>query len=153
MLTLHTEPKQTLELPRLTSLFTIPTQYQHETIIGITADQSVVQICVVDEQLSLVSVDALPSPSPPQKVVAVDPMAWGSGHAWTVHDVLLSVSTSGDITFWVPDESKHRHSSMDLETKEAAWVQTGSVKSSKDNIIKVRCSSAKKTALSMCLLS
>lgn len=153
ILTFHAEPEQTLALPLLVSLFTIPTQYNHETIIGITADKAIVQICVIDNTLSLVSVDQLPLPTLPWKILAVDPMAWTSAHTWVEHDVLLSVSQEGELSFWIPDESKHRHQAVAVSSGQngrsgPSWRCTGKVKSGRQNLVTARCSSARKTALS-----
>ncbi|KAL1677484.1 RAVE protein 1 C terminal-domain-containing protein [Schizophyllum commune] len=79
---------------------------------------------------------ALSLPEPPALVRQVDPMAWGLGHPWTEHDVLLSVSKGGDLAFWVP-EAPGTH----------GWRCTGEVRTGRKGITKARCSSAKKTAL------
>ncbi|KAI5897900.1 uncharacterized protein SCHCODRAFT_02565349 [Schizophyllum commune H4-8] len=79
---------------------------------------------------------ALSLPEPPLLVRQVDPMAWGLGHPWTEHDVLLSVSKGGDLAFWVP-EAPGTH----------GWRCTGEVRTGRKGITKARCSSAKKTAL------
>jgi hypothetical protein len=127
-----TSSETTLPLPPINSLFSLPSKDGHETIVGITADFSIVQVHVPG--LTLYAHDTLPIPTP-KMILPVDPMAWGLRREWATHDVLLSVSEFGELAFWVPDES-------------SAWRCTGSVKTHRVGISKARCSSAKKTALS-----
>ena len=53
------------------------------------------------------------------------------------HDVLLSVSEDGELAFWVPETNG-----------KTGWRCTGKVRTGRTGFRKVRCSSAKKTALS-----
>ena len=53
------------------------------------------------------------------------------------HDVLLSVSEDGELAFWVPETNR-----------KIGWRCTGKVRTYRTGFRKVRCSSAKKTALS-----
>ncbi|KAF8213200.1 WD repeat-containing protein [Mycena galopus ATCC 62051] len=120
-----------LPLPPISSLFSLPAKDGRETIIGITADFSIVQVHVPG--LTLYAQHTLPIPTP-KMILPVDPMAWGLRREWAAHDVLLSVSELGELAFWVLDDS-------------SAWRCTGSVKTHRAGISKARCSSAKKTAL------
>ena len=53
------------------------------------------------------------------------------------HDVLLSVSEDGELAFWVPEANG-----------KTGWRCTRKVRTYRTGFRKVRCSSAKKTALS-----
>ena len=64
-------------------------------------------------------------------------MAWGHSSDWMEHDVLLSVSEDGELAFWVPETNG-----------KMGWRCTGKVRTGRTGFRKVRCSSAKKTALS-----
>ena len=64
-------------------------------------------------------------------------MAWGHSRDWMEHDVLLSVSEDGELAFWVPETNG-----------KTGWRCTGKVRTCRTGFRKVRCSSAKKTALS-----
>ncbi|KAF7320375.1 WD repeat protein [Mycena kentingensis (nom. inval.)] len=120
-----------LPIPSITSLFSLPSDEGKEVIVGVTEDFSIVQIHT-RPQLTLYSHSRLPI-STPKMILPVDPMAWGSHRDWAEHDVLLSLSDSGELAFWVPEEK--------------AWRCTGSVRTERTGISKARCSSAKKTAL------
>ncbi|KAJ7042393.1 RAVE protein 1 C terminal-domain-containing protein [Mycena alexandri] len=133
-LTLSSAPETALPLPEISSLFTLPSKEGQESIVGITADFSIVQVHV-NPGLTLYSHNNLPVRTP-KMILPVDPMAWGRRGHWTTHDVLLSVSELGELAFWVPDESSPPE-----------WRCTGSVKTHRAGISKARCSSAKKTAL------
>ncbi|KAJ7169732.1 RAVE protein 1 C terminal-domain-containing protein [Mycena filopes] len=133
-LTLSSAPETALELPEISSLFTLPSREGQESIVGITADFSIVQVHV-NPGLVLYSHNNLPVRTP-KMILPVDPMAWGLRGHWTTHDVLLSLSELGELAFWVPDESSPPE-----------WRCTGSVKTHRTGISKARCSSAKKTAL------
>jgi len=65
-------------------------------------------------------------------------MGWTSSRGPTriEHDVLLSVGKDGELMFWVP------------EGKGTGWRCTGRVRTGRNNIRMVQCSSAKKTVLS-----
>jgi len=76
--------------------------------------------------------------SPLLFILPVDPMAWskGSSGQQVPHDVLLSVSRSGELVFWVPDENA-----------DGSWRRTGYVRTGRTGISMARCSSAKKSVL------
>ncbi|TFK36859.1 RAVE protein 1 C terminal-domain-containing protein [Crucibulum laeve] len=133
LLTLHTSPLQTVTLPLLESLFTLPSSSGSELIVGVTPDFSIVQLRAETSKLTLCSENHLPLTSPPQFILPVDPMAWGMSHA--EHDALLSVSEAGVLAFWVPENS------------DAGWRCTGKVRTGRSGFKKARCSSVKKTAL------
>ncbi|KAJ7071176.1 RAVE protein 1 C terminal-domain-containing protein [Mycena amicta] len=120
-----------LPLPPISSLFSLPSNEGTELIVGITEDFTVLQIHT-NPEFTLYSLSVLPIP-PPKMILPVDPMAWGFQRQWALHDVLLSLSESGELAFWVPDGKE--------------WRRTGSVRTDRTGITKARCSSAKKTAL------
>ncbi|KAJ7099614.1 RAVE protein 1 C terminal-domain-containing protein [Mycena crocata] len=134
ILRLSSASQSTLALPAVSSLFSLPSEEGQETIVGITADFSIVQVHI-DAGLTLYSHNSLPIRTP-KMILPVDPMAWGLRRTWANHDVLLSVSELGELAFWVPDGSSPPE-----------WRCTGSVKTHRAGITKARCSSAKKTAL------
>lgn len=140
VLTLHTDPVQTLSLPELENLFTMPSPDGCEFIIAISHDFTVIQIMAMDSpnpQLSLVSQSQLPVSSPLRFIQPVDPMAWGSSkREWTAHDVLLSVTLEGELAFWAPDSSNG-----------SPWRCTGQIRTERSGFRKAKCSSMKKTAL------
>lgn len=153
VLRLHSAHSCTLAIPEIKYLFSMPsTTGRHDSLYGIAPDGSVLHIHVdgrdadgdIDggckgsdpRALSIHCHAALPLPAPPALVRQVDPMAWGLGHPWMEHDVLLSVSDAGDLNFWVP-EAPETH----------GWRCTGAVRTGRRGITKARCSSAKKTAL------
>ncbi|KAF5323620.1 hypothetical protein D9611_005764 [Ephemerocybe angulata] len=139
ILTLNSDPAQTLELPRLENLFTMPSPSGCEFIIAVTADYSVIQIKVTEgltTQLSIVSEGPLPLSSKPKFIQPVDPMAWPTMREWMEHDVLLSVSEDGELAFWAPEPSNG-----------APWKCTGKVRTGRSGFKKAKCSSMKKTAL------
>lgn len=155
-LTLHTHPPSSLTLPSISSFFTLPSKSDAESIIGITDDLSVCHIQLRNEAsttLFLHSHGPLPLSSPPAMIVPVDPMAWGLDHPWMEHDVLLSVSDVGELGFWVPQENGPEASPAGLNGRQnstaSTWVCTGTVRTSRKAIKRAKCSSAKKTALSM----
>ncbi|KAI0361166.1 WD repeat-containing protein [Trametes cingulata] len=148
LLTLHTTPPATLQVPALTSLFALSSpsiSSPYRTLIGITASCTVVVISATisgdNTTLSLLSESSLPLPKPPKRILPVDPMAWvgqyGSGTRGVaqVHDVLLSVSEQGELAFWVP------------EGQTVAWKCTGVVRTGRKGLSMARCSSAKKSVL------
>ncbi|KAF9566167.1 hypothetical protein CPC08DRAFT_733774 [Agrocybe pediades] len=137
VLKLHSSPPQTVTLPGLESLFTMPSPAGYEYIIGVTSDLSVVQFLATDKpELVLMRRNSLSLPYVPRFILPVDPMAWGHMHDWTGHDVLLSISEEGEIAFWIPELSTDN-----------GWKCTRKVRTGRSGFRKVRCSSAKKTAL------
>jgi hypothetical protein len=66
-------------------------------------------------------------------------MGWISSRdtAGMERDVLLSVGRDGELMFWVPDGNG------------TGWRRTGRVRTGRTNIRMARCSSAKKTVLSV----
>ncbi|KAK7059134.1 regulator of (H+)-ATPase in vacuolar membrane [Paramarasmius palmivorus] len=161
-LTLHTQPPATLDLPQITSLFTLPSNSGHDSIIGVTDDLSIVHVDIESNpssaagesplRLILHSHDRLPvSFSPSTMIIPVDPMAWGQHHPWVEYDALLSISESGELAFWRPDKQKGMQSTPKTSNGPRSlcneWRCTGRVKTARRDIKKARCSSAKKTAL------
>jgi hypothetical protein len=156
VLALYPGESSQITLPALKSLFTIPSkeQSENEFIVGIAEDLSILLVRADMNDLKLVSQEMLPLSDTPKKILPVDPMAWGSGHTWLDHDVLLSISSSGDLTFWTlePKQTSWQGQSSNpyngpIEIRET-WKCTGSVKTGRGNFVKARCSSAKKTSLS-----
>jgi len=134
---LHSSPCCTLHVPGLESLFTMPSS-GYDRILGITANFEIFQIrATADPSLNLISQHKLPLPYTPRLVLQVDPMAWRRSHDWTTHDVLLSISEDGEISFWVPEANSVY-----------GWRCTRKVRTGRTGFRKVRCSSAKKTVLS-----
>ncbi|KAG8835972.1 regulator of (H+)-ATPase in vacuolar membrane [Serendipita sp. 399] len=123
-----------LSLPALIDLFLIPPNHDHITcLVGITESFQVLQIHAIhppDPALVIHSNSSLPNFSKPNMIVPVDPMIWNK----TASELLLSVSEEGDLEFWAPEGR-------------TSWKRTGHVATGKKNIIKARCSSAKKTVL------
>jgi hypothetical protein len=146
LLTLHTTPELTLSLPPISSLFSLPSRNAelYECIYAITADLTPT-ICHIHAMsgalpsLSMVSQTALPLPSPVAFILPVDPMGWISSRdtAGMERDVLLSVGGDGEVMFWVPDGNG------------TGWRCTGRVRTGRASIRMARCSSAKKTVLSV----
>ena len=135
---LHSSPPQTLLVPDIESLFTMPSSSRFEFILGITANFSIVQIQATDTpSLTIIGQHRLPLAYTPRFILPVDPMAWGSPRNWAERDVLLSISEGGEITFWVPEANAGK-----------GWRCTRIVRTGRSGFRKVRCSSAKKTALS-----
>ncbi|KAF8634403.1 hypothetical protein AX15_000855 [Amanita polypyramis BW_CC] len=137
-LTLYTSESHSISLPPLISLFSLPSQSRHENIFAITLDFTIIQIHVEGgRELHIHSRSQLPLSSPPQKILPVDPMAWSSNkETVSKRDVLLSLSSTGELEFWVPEESMGQ-----------SWRRTGKVRTNRLGMRKARCSSAKKTAL------
>ncbi|EIW86859.1 hypothetical protein CONPUDRAFT_46132 [Coniophora puteana RWD-64-598 SS2] len=139
LLTLHSDPESSIELPDVASLFVLPCQDHHACIFGLGHDLSIAHICVSSKPnptLVLFSRTTLPLPSPPMLILPVDPMAWTDSIALQSHDALLGVSEQGQLTFWVPDVDRDR-----------SWVCTGRVNTGRKNLRMARCSSAKKSVL------
>ena len=139
---MHASQSHTISLPPLISLFSLPSQSRHENIFAITPDFTIIQVRVEGgRELFIHSTSQLPLSSPPQKILPVDPMSWSSNQGTTSeHDVLLSLSSTGELEFWVPEENEAQ-----------PWRRTGKVRTGRLGMKRARCSSAKKTALSMCL--
>lgn len=161
---MHTSPPTSITVPHLNSLFTTPSTDNHDSILGITADLAVAHVYLnVDAQnagdiskksqsvtLSLHSHRHLPLDDQPSLIQPVDPMAWGMKNQWVEHDALFSISESGELAFWVPEEGNvgvngHKGAST---SNDSGWRCTGRVKTGRKGIRKAKCSSAKKTALS-----
>ncbi|KAF8642016.1 hypothetical protein AX16_009737 [Volvariella volvacea WC 439] len=135
--TLHSTHVQTLSLPSLGYLFTMPSADGEEYIIGITDTLCIVRIRVDRSTGALLhTIATLPIDLHLNKILPVDPMAWGLGYSWAKHDVLLSISTSGELGFWAPEENS-----------QSDWRCTGKVRTGRTDIKRARCSSAKKTAI------
>ncbi|KAG6818061.1 hypothetical protein H0H87_009216 [Tephrocybe sp. NHM501043] len=138
-LTLHSAPPQILSVPSIDYLFSIPSQDEEDSIVGITSELSIVHLSAChapSPKLLVRSQCTLPLSSPPKFILPVDPMAWGQRQLWTEPDVLLSVSHTGALDFWALEE-----------TLTPPWRRTGSVKTGRGDIRRASCSSAKKTAL------
>ncbi|KAH7912596.1 RAVE protein 1 C terminal-domain-containing protein [Hygrophoropsis aurantiaca] len=136
LLTLHSNPKSTLSIPQVTSLFSLPHKGGHECIMGLTPDFSIVHVHVSESSLALHSHHTLPLPRPPKLVLPVDPMAWSGTKSGEEHDTLLSVSEEGELAFW-----------LTATEFTSGWRCTGTVKTGRRNFRIARCSSAKKSAL------
>ncbi|KAG8772808.1 regulator of (H+)-ATPase in vacuolar membrane, partial [Serendipita sp. 398] len=123
-----------LSLPLLTSLFLIPPNHDHITcLIGVTESFQILQIHAIhppDPSLVVQSTSSLPNLSKPIMILPVDPMIWNR----TASELLLSVSEEGDLEFWAAEAG-------------TSWKRTGHVATGRKEIIKARCSSAKKTVL------
>lgn len=129
---------ETLVIPPISSLFTLPSPFSDtESIFGVTDECAILHIQFSEAGLSLRSQNCLPLSLPPKMILPVDPMAWVSGNNNSAtHDTLLSLSETGELAFWVAEEDN-------------GWQCTGKVRTGKTGISKARCSSAKKTALSV----
>ncbi|KAF9056524.1 RAVE protein 1 C terminal-domain-containing protein [Panaeolus papilionaceus] len=136
-LKLHSDPPQKLVINDLESLFTMPSSSGYEHVLAITKDLEIVQILVTDTlSMTIQGRHYLPLASKPRFILPVDPMAWDYTRDWTEHNVLLSISEEGELAFWVPGKKN-----------EQKWTCTGTVKTGRTGFRKVRCSSARKTAL------
>ncbi|CAA7258624.1 unnamed protein product [Cyclocybe aegerita] len=134
---LHSSPPQTLQIPHLESLFTMPSEFGYEYVIGITADFEIIQIKVTDApSMLIIAQNRLPLSYTPRFILPVDPMAWGGTGTWADRDLILSISESGELAFWVHEGNM-----------ENGWRCSGKVRTGRSGFRKVRCSSAKKTAL------
>ncbi|KAJ7630787.1 RAVE protein 1 C terminal-domain-containing protein [Roridomyces roridus] len=129
LLTVSSAPQTAVPLPPISSLFSLPLREGQETIVGITTDFGIVQVHV-NPHPTLHSHVSLPIPRP-KMILPVDPMAWGKRR---------DVSELGELAFWVPDE-----------TSPLEWRCTGSVRTHRADIGRAKCSSAKKTALTVSL--
>lgn len=118
----------------------MPSPSAYEFILGVTSDFMIIQLQVTNApSLTILSQQRLPLPYTPRFILPVDPMAWGHTGGWTDHDVLISISEGGEIVFWVPEANA-----------ENGWKLTRKVRTGRTGFRKVRCSSAKKTAMSKC---
>lgn len=137
-----------LSVPPLASLFSLPPTRSHTLLIGITKDSSIVQIHVPSgsperNSLILYSNTVLPLPTSPRLVLPVDTMAW-SAHSFSAqNDVLVSISSDGELAFWIPEAE----SPSTPEGDRGKWRCTGSVHTGRKDIRMARCSSAKKTVV------
>ena len=137
-LTLHSTVPHSITIPNLESLFSVPSSSASEQLVGITKDFTVVVIqSVSHNELRIESQHQLPLSEPPKFILPVDPMAWGYSRDQVAHDELLSISAGGVLSFWVYEPSLN-----------SGWVCSGQVRTGRKGFRKVRCSSAKKTALS-----
>jgi hypothetical protein len=120
----------------------MPSLTDYEYILGVTADLTIVLMKITDMQsLTIIGQQKLPLPYTPKFVLPVDPMAWGHVSDRADRDVLLSISEDGEIAFWVLDAKE-----------DSGWRCTRKVRTGRTGFRKVRCSSAKKTALSKQIL-
>ncbi|KAL0580829.1 regulator of (H+)-ATPase in vacuolar membrane [Marasmius crinis-equi] len=161
-LTLHTDPPVKLDVPPIHSMFTLPSNSEHDSIIGIVDDFSLVHITVTGGsapespfRLSLRSYSRLPIPfSTTTLMLPVDPMAWVHRDLWTEYDALLSISETGELAFWMPEADPPTRTYVMKKVvngasneQESKWRCTGRVKTGRQSIRKASCSSMKKTAL------
>ncbi|KAH8099423.1 WD repeat-containing protein [Cristinia sonorae] len=135
-----------IDIPPLMSLFSAATTSTSRTVqlVGVTAEHTVALVDVMlpkhpEDTPTLVvsSVSSFPTTSPLAAVLPVDPMTWGKANANVDHDLLLTVSEYGDLSFWVPGNGD----------EEVSWRCTGIVKTGRTTFSMARCSSAKKTVL------
>ncbi|KAI6162072.1 RAVE protein 1 C terminal-domain-containing protein [Pisolithus thermaeus] len=137
-LLLHSNPPSVLTLPRISALFSAPSQSEHESIVGVTDEMSILHIHISTTPcptLVLHSCDALPLPKRPKLILPVDPMAW-SGTTISDYDHLLSISDDGELRFWILEHGKS-----------SGWRCTGKVRTGRTKFTNARCSSAKKSVL------
>lgn len=134
----------TLFVPPLSTAFSLRRGDELWSLIGVAEDLSIVHVHVnlkPSPSLTLHSHSSLPLPKP-MMILPVDPMAWSgtmNGIDETAeHDVILSVSTEGELSFWV---TENRSKAAD------GWICTGKVTTQRIGIRMARCSSAKKTVL------
>ncbi|KAF8500659.1 WD repeat-containing protein [Hysterangium stoloniferum] len=137
-----------LAVPPLTSLFSIPSAQSHTLLIGITQESSIVQIHVpsaptTETVPTLHSNTSLPLSTPPPFILPVDPTTWPKYAVSTEADVLMSISTDGVLSFWVPGAEL----GSSPECDRGKWRCTGSVHTLRQDIRMARCSSTKKTVL------
>ncbi|KAI6007216.1 RAVE protein 1 C terminal-domain-containing protein [Pisolithus albus] len=137
-LLLHSNPPSVLNLPRISALFSAPSQSEHESIVGVTDEMTIVHIHISTTPcpaLVLHSCHALPLPKRPKLILPVDPMAW-SGTTVSDYDQLLSISDDGELRFWILEHGKP-----------SGWRCTGRVRTGRTKFTNARCSSAKKSVL------
>ncbi|KAF9229125.1 hypothetical protein BS17DRAFT_4921 [Gyrodon lividus] len=139
MLTLHSNPPSTLQLPRVSCLFSTPSRLEHEFIVALTEDKFLFHIHISassNPTLVLCSYDSLPLAQTPKLIIPVDPMAWSRTATLEGHDTLLSISEDGELCFWTLG-----HGST------PGWRCTGRVRTGRKGFRMARCSSAKKSVL------
>ncbi|CAL1695568.1 unnamed protein product [Somion occarium] len=154
-LVLHTHPPAEVELPNLAAIFSLPRQSSMPssrsiTLVALTTEQKVILVDAIlpsqtnptsSPSLRISSYTSLPLDTPPALIMPVDPMAWSGPYlagTWAMeHDVLLSVTSDGELAFWIPTEA----------SEEARWKCTGTVRTGRRGLSIARCSSAKKSAL------
>ncbi|KIO08400.1 hypothetical protein M404DRAFT_997326 [Pisolithus tinctorius Marx 270] len=137
-LLLHSSPPSVLTVPRISALFSTPSQSKHESIVGVTDEMSILHIHISTTPcptLVLHSCGALPLPKRPKLILPVDPMAW-SRATISNYDHLLSISDDGELRFWILEHSKN-----------SGWRCTGKVRTGRRKFTNARCSSAKKSVL------
>ncbi|KAH7885922.1 RAVE protein 1 C terminal-domain-containing protein [Phlebopus sp. FC_14] len=138
ILTLLSNPASTLYLPRISALFSTPSKHEHESIIGLTEERSILRIHITGSPptLLLCSHNTLPLPKLPKLILPVDPMAWSRTTTLEEHDNLLSISEDGELCFWILEHG------TDL-----GWRCTGRVRTGRKDFKMARCSSAKKSVI------
>ncbi|TCD69890.1 regulator of (H+)-ATPase in vacuolar membrane [Steccherinum ochraceum] len=151
LLSFHDASPVSIPVPLLISLFSAPVIVQTPGVtqlIGITEDRTIALIDLTIPThtndvptIKLREITSLPLASPSIAILPVDPMTWGdpgSSEAEPAeHDVLLSVSQDGELSFWIPSNGG----------KEVSWRCTGVVKTGRTSFSLAQCSSAKKTVL------
>lgn len=138
-LTLHSNPPSILSLPRISDLFSCPSKSEHESIIGVTEEKSILHIHITSSPnlgLVLHCNQTLPLAETPKLILPVDPMAWSRTRTLEEEDNFLSISADGELCFWVLEHGKS-----------CEWRRTSKVRTGRGNFIKARCSSAKKSVL------
>ena len=123
-------------------------------------------------EISLVSRYTLPiEGGEPHLILPVDPMGWyQSVIDWKtmtpLQDMILTVSKSGVLEFWTPELGHHfegevahcerkggkDHGSLHPAEGDVPWRRTGVVRTGRKDVLSARCSSRKKTVLSVCSL-
>lgn len=153
LLTFHDASPVFISVPPLISLFSAPAVVQIPGVtqlIGITEDRSIALIDLIlpahtDDvpTIKLREITSLPLASPCIAILPVDPMTWGDPGSPEAepseHDVLLSVSQDGELSFWIPGNGGQK----------VSWRCTGVVKTGRTTFSLAQCSAAKKTVLGM----
>lgn len=144
----NAKAQTTISVPPLLSLFAFPPTDKHTLLIGVTQDHTIGQIRIPsksspDQLPKLYANTSLPVSAQPDFILPVDPMAWSSHLLSTDRDVLVSISSDGLLSFWIPEIE----SDSLPESERGKWRCTGSVHTGRRNIRLARCSSAKKTVL------
>lgn len=136
-----------ITVPPIVLLFGIAVSVkEHYTILGVTAALTIVVVhtclptpngsAILRPSISLHSETHLPLETVPKIILPIDQMAWT--HSDELHDVVLSISANGDLSFW----------KLDTEGGTIDWKCTGKVRTKRERILMAACSSEKKTALS-----
>lgn len=148
-LTLHqalpSAPSITTPVPRMGSLFSLPSSDESTFLIGIAVDLSIIRIRVSPlsigpPSLTVLESTTLTSSKPLRLVIPVDPMAWSyskGADRGRAHDVILSIDEEGELAFWT----------FDLDGLHQKWNCTGRVATGRRGYRAARCSSAKKSVL------